>query len=463
MANVFVDSTLLTGLNDGTTWADAYRSIETAMNGSNVAAGDDVWWMNQETSGSLVIIDGPSDKTNPARLHGVKSATTAEPPAQSDLIPGWRTGETRTLANRAYKDTDSPQAETTGTVDVRLRGYVYAYGCRFVTDVDFDPDSALDEGWECEECLFEITRVGSANWHVAAASVSRNKFKYINCGFETNNASNRIQCENSNCELYGLEMIATVVPTVFLSGGSRPTGHLRFIGSDFTGLSTTLINLASVGASEIIFKNCSLHASVALTTGTPNGRYRLEFHGCSSVTGKSSGSILDLDISTNAGDMLEETTAVRTGGANDGAAGAHSWAMTPNVNDTRDNYYSLESSWITGWIEGDGTSKTLTIFIANSGAADYNDDDVWLEAMYPSDAGTSQHTQLTNQMDLLGTPTAVTDDTGSTWGTGGNNHQKLQLTIAPDYEGAIYCRVHFAKNFSSSPETLYVDPKLDIA
>ena len=108
-----------------------------------------------------------------------------------------------------------------------------------------------------------------------------------------------------------------------------------------------------------------------------------------------------------------------------------------------------------------GMSKTVDVYIANSGAGDYNDDDVWLEVFYPSEGGTAQYDNETTQMTLLGTPAAVTNDATSDWstGAGGKNAQKLTATIDPDYQGIAYCRVVFAKNFGATPETLYVDPK----
>ena len=109
-------------------------------------------------------------------------------------------------------------------------------------------------------------------------------------------------------------------------------------------------------------------------------------------------------------------------------------------------------------ITGDGTAQTVSVSIANSGAADYNDDDVWLEIEYPSETGVTQWDSQTSQMALRATPAAVTDDTTSTWGSGGNNPQTLSVSISPDYVGRARCRVMFAKHFGSSPETLYVDP-----
>ena len=61
-------------------------------------------------------------------------------------------------------------------------------------------------------------------------------------------------------------------------------------------------------------------------------------------------------------------------------------------------------------------------------------------------------------MKLQATPSAITTDGVSNWGTGGNNPQKLSVPISPDYNGIVKCRVVFAKNFATNAETLFVDP-----
>jgi hypothetical protein len=264
-------------------------------------------------------------------------------------------------------------------------------------------------------------------------------------------------------ELIGHEYaINTTVPDELVNGSlTLAAGTLRFIGCDLSAMTNALVSLALVSWLDVQFWNCKLGSGVSLVTGAAaDRRFRIENH-YSEVDGtaKTSGqSRQNLEIQTSEGEIVEETTAVRTGGASDGATGAFSHAYTPTANDTRDNYLPLVGPWMYIWIAGDGTSKTLTVYIANSGAGDYQDDEVYLEVLYPSEAGGAQHAHKSNQMGLLGTAANVTDDTTSTWGTGANNPQKLQLTVAPDYEGPLYCRVHFAKNFAASPETLYVDP-----
>lgn len=454
MADVYVDLDLATGLNDGTSWANAYQTIETALNGSNVSAGDDVWVKG--TSGTLsagTALDIVSSaNTNPAKIYGVKSATSNEPPVQSDLIPGWRTGETRTLANRAYKDGDAPLVPHTGNLFVR--GNIHVYGVVFQntsTGTTFfsQSDNCLQV---LEECGIDLDDAGNFN----PCQDVNSKTILKNCGYDTANTSVEIDVANGSVDFFGLELFGPAVPTNLINDVAG--GRTSLIGCDLSAMSGNIFNISGANGGVVILQNSSLHASATVVSGSEAlSPYRRELHHCDSITGKTSGTILTIDITTENGNIAEETTAVRTGGAGDGSS---NWALafTPHPNGTRDNVAGLIGSWMAFKISGDGTSQTVTVYIANSGAGDYNDDDVWLEVMYPSEDGTAQYDNQTTQMNLLGTPTAVTDDTESSWGTGGNNPQQLQASIAPDYVGRAYCRVVFAKNFASTPETLYVDP-----
>ncbi len=242
-----------------------------------------------------------------------------------------------------------------------------------------------------------------------------------------------------------------------------------------------------------------------------------------------------------AGTVDIETTAVRTGGASDGATGGFSYALTAIR--VSDNVVGVISPWMRVWVEGDGAAKTLTVFIANDDTESagnlLQDDEVFLEVGFPSEAGISQydyrpnesaplsgtldydaqsanftvgatltggtsgaHGIITADVDAGSTGTltlegidgtfqndeTITDDNGSpgsatsdgtltttfqsgrmqllgtavnltttseTWGTGANNDQKLTQSIAPDYQGWLYCRVHFSK--SATPPVLFVD------
>ena len=186
--------------------------------------------------------------------------------------------------------------------------------------------------------------------------------------------------------------------------------------------------------------------------------------GCSDTTSQAVGSsIQNYQYSDAFGSIVNESTIVRTGGADDDATGLFSYAMTPNASATLEGSgANLASSWMSVWVAGGAT--TLTVYIANSSAStDYNQDEAWVEFYTPDAGDTAQHDQtfFPAGARLLDSSTAITDDTGSTWGTGGNNHQKFSATVTTGFEGFAYARLHLAKR-EASPTTLYLDPAIAV-
>jgi hypothetical protein len=451
MADIYCDMDLTTGANDGTSWTDAYRTLQAAWASGATAAGDKVWVKGtQSHSGSNVDLSTDADIWGDrVEIIGCKSATTATPPAASDIIPGLATGDT----DRAYDDADVPTFTITDTSDLTFRGVYYCYGIKFVTGTGGNNWDDNDGYARHEECEFETSRVGNSG--------GSGRKEFINCADTHTGSGGQTWSSSAGGLWQGCVLTNSAGVTNMFSD---PRNLCQFEGCDLSDAAHVLLSATSLSGGKITLRNCTLHASFVFQSGSFAGHVVIESFGSDSSSGKTSGSSVQAyDYVSNEGDVVEETTAVRTGGADDGADGGFSYALTPNINETAEPADWLTSPEMMVWVAGDGTSKTLTCYIANSGAADYNNDDVWLEALYPSEAGTAQHDYESNRMVIKGTPTAVTDDASSTWGTGGNNPQKLELTIAPDYEGIVYARVKFAKRFASSPETLYVDPRLEVA
>ncbi len=263
--------------------------------------------------------------------------------------------------------------------------------------------------------------------------------------------------DNAWAEVYGGKFTNDAGVSQSIMGSQAYTVTVQ--GQDLSDAAHIIIKIdTALSHSNARFWNCQLHASTVLGSGSRGiNTYRVELYQCANITSKTSGQITNFDILTEAGDITDETTAFRTGGASDGDT-PYSIAMTPLADGTRGQHYGLEGPWMY-FKATKGTSKTVTVYIANSGAGDYDDDEVWLEVYYPSEIGTAAYSFETTKVELLSTPSVVADDTGSTWGTGGSNHQKLVATINPDYDGIAQCRVIFGKAFASSPETLYVDPQ----
>lgn len=459
MADVYVDSTLATGLNDGTSWANAYQSIITALNGTNVVSGDDVWWQNGETTTAAVVLTGGQTVSNPVKVYGVLDATTAEPPATADLIPGFRTGaDPATEADAAYNDAGIPSlTNTSASNDIKIDRAFYFYGCKFVAADEIWPGSSnIDNDVYFEECYLAFDTLRSGSTSSGAAFIT-----LYNCQCELQLGNEAFAVQDTGVVVVNGGKITSA------AGANTGIWHECHRGEikncDLSDQSHTLLKTNASDDADPIYMNCKLHASTVLASASLSDTYAVKAYGCSSATGKGTGATFqEFDMASNAGVITEETTVVRTGGATDGATGTWSYAMTPAVDGTRDGFMPLIGEWQEFYFEGDGTAQTVNVFICNSaseaGANLYQDNDISLEVESPSAAGTAQWDVNTTIYDLQGTPANVTTD-GSTWGAGGNNKQVLQQSISGDYTGILRCRVKLFKNYGASPVTAYIDPR----
>ena len=473
MADFFVDETH-TNNGDGDGWADqvgaggAFNTLESAL--SAASGGDNVYVRAGSTpSGATRTFTGPLTIGNPVHVLGVKAATTAAPPVQADLVPGILTGD----ATRAYDQTAGNAAPTMGAGGTDILDFVgalYFYGIKFTAGgaVRFGAN-AVGQQQRFDECDFQ--------WG------SSDRFEIRLFGHASDNVWRRCQLTfaNATTQRLGLGNFARLVDCEFTFQASLPallidlmqSGAVATLDScDLSGFTGTVIDIsdADTRGLKLDILNSVLNASATLFAGAPStaSRYIVQYFGTEEDgTAKTAGeSRRQMQIETHAGTVLNDTSFTRAGGANDGASGAFARKMTPHVNMTREGYVGLSGPWENVWIAGDGTSKTLSAYIANNGGADLQDDEVALEITYPSEAGGAKHDYKTSLMRLLGTPADVTDDTTSDWNSGGagsNNAQTLSLSIAPDYEGPLRWRIIFYKRFAASPDSLYYDPKADIS
>ena len=470
MGHAYTDQDLSTGANDGTSWADAYQVLATAMADGTLPAGTDLWVQGTGVITGNVSYFGSTDPANPIRVHAVKLGTTNEPPFQSDLVVGLRSGD----ASPAHENTPVKITGGVGfTITFQRHRYFYGFSFDPGAFVKCGDTGSLLSGCCFDECEFIIGSGDEFGGHflsfggIGEGGGGLNILE--NCSIKIDNSGNFIKIATHggtvkfNSCIFPAGGLSNWTTLLKFDSGASPI--IEFNGCDVSLGATALADVTGMSGGYVKFKNCKTHASAALITGTiTTTNFRVENHGSSTQTGLGSGdSVQALRIETENGTIENEVTAVRTNGAGDKATGLFSWKLTPGVEDTQDNYAGLESSEIHGWVKGDGTSKVLTVYIANSGSGDYKNNEVYLKAFFPDAAGTAQYDYVTTQMELLDTPANITDDTDSTWGTGANNPQKLQVSIAPDYQGSLRWQVFFAKNFSSSPESLYVCPRAAIS
>lgn len=425
--------------NTGLSWAQAMDTLSNLI--AKMSAGD-IGYIRQGTTdnyATAVTFTSPGDDVSGITLVGVKSGTVAEPPAKSDM---------------SVRGTDTLARITTNTAQT-----LYFENGFTLYGLDFDTGSA-------------ILGLQAGSW-----------VRAFGCRFDSGGSNLRLWGNNNYLQAWDCEFAGSVMePTGFagaleVTGGeitmtsvnyaiacTNYIGRVILKGVDFSGGSSNNIFEGGIGDGDFHAENCKLKTGMGLTNGAPT-RFNLLLRavGCSDNTAaKGSGtSYQEYESATPAGTVDIETTAVRTNGSDDGASGGYSFALTPYVSETRETLQFVSSPWLRAWVPG-GASKTLTVYIANSGAADYNEDDVWCEFLTPDDGDSAQH-DFSIEPDGykgaadLNSATAIPDDTGSTWGTGGNNPQKFEFTTTPGFEGWVLARVHFAKRFTSSPETLYVD------
>ena len=460
MANVYVDLELATGDDDGSSWANAYQTMAAVAAG--VSAGDIVYLQGDATGLSTQAWNFPhTDVNNPVIILGCKEGTSAEPPAQSDLVPGWRTGD----ASRAWEQTAGNAAPTIQlnsdtSQDVAIRGCLYIYGVRMYCDDDFQfTSTSVGASIVLEECTIGVGQGGAGDLRLQLTqNGSQGHFRALNCeiDFGTNTGTALAETQGMDGEFIGCVWNGADGQSIYRQDGNSLSGTMLFHGCDFSDSNYTLAGTFMRGV-RCIFRNCKLNASTTLLTSPQSTRSVVELIDCSSETGIGTGeSVQTYARSEEAGTLTVETTIVRTGGADDGADGAFSYKITPSSGDTVPNYHGFRGPELSTRVEGDGTAKTVSVYINNASGSDLNNDDVWLEVLYPSADGDAAHDWVTTQMDLLDTPAAITDDSTSWGASDPGNAQVLSASISPDYTGLVICRVIVA---TGGTDAVYVDPR----
>lgn len=452
MADAYVDleQTASTATSPYDTWAKAAADMQTAItqagSGGRVFVridGDGVG-TTKDTAASIRTLTFPGTDQVPFGLYGVKDATTAAPPTDSDLcVRG-------TDVLPVYEATGGANDITIDEASANTRTHITIHGIRF--------DSA-------DDIIFGFTTSGflsdcELNFDAVRVSNEGN-YLLVNCDFEFLGTGSNLRVAPGYLTIVG-GVLSGAVPTILVD--ATFAGTIEFHGIDLSAVTGTLMDFTSATALFVKIVHCKLATGVTRITGTVKTTEAfIEVIGSSDETGLGSGeSVRDYAKEYFRGTILNEATIIRTGGANDGVAG-FSYAIKPRADSTKEGMLSLATPLFGGLVEGDGsTSKDFTFYIANDSGSDLTKADAWPELFIPSASGVTQHDFDISERTVIDASAAdIADDTASDWstGAGGKNAQKIVITLTPDYTGPVYGRMHFAQKGTT---TLYSDPKIDV-
>lgn len=421
--------------NDGSTWALA--KLTPAGLASVLAASEYGFIQGTiHTQASTLTLSFAGRPQTPNIVIGVAIGTTNEPPVLSDLA------------------VTKPIIETTGNSDINFgaNSAVTMFNTELIAgdNINTGNNSILT-------FLTCVLKLADDFWCNDESII-----KVIDSEFRPANSFVNVTVnDEASFEMIGGTIILDGATPAKLVGTTE--GLVSFNGVDMTD--TSSMALASSGMkSHLKIYNCGISATVVLYETTANVLSSVEIVAGDSLTTRSdAASIRDYMYEDAFGTIDADFVQIRTGGASDEASGEFSYAMTPNANATLESSNAtLKSPEIAVWVIAG--SQTLTIYIANDGGVDYNEDEVWIEMLTPNANDQANHELnfFPGDARLFPSTTPITDDTTSVWGGTAANRQKLAIAVNPGFEGEARVRLHLAKR-QATPDTLFLSPKIIVS
>lgn len=428
MATYYVDSNA-TGLNDGSSWTDAWTSLGSSL---SVAGGDKVLVANNHSetlAGNTVYSWTNATLSNPIQVISTNPSNGSYTPATTIQIDG----------AASYYD-------LTISANVIFHGIYLKANDLLLSCTSGNPLAFID-------CKFDWALSGEFS---IGSTTEAGFVKFTGCQFDYSGSAGNMVAYLARAADAVFDSCSWTkgVPNYIFSYagfGRAYSTNLSFMNCDLSDFDTVFSGSANLSSSVVKLIKCKLKTGQTVFPATiayNNYGYIFESSDSASLSSRCEGLH---SVESSAGQVTYSSTEYRANGANDGDA-QYSWKMASSS--TSSYIDSLSAVEIAKNVEIG--SQTITVYIA--GGASLNDDDFWVEVESPSEevSPTAQGKFRTTKPDPLATPTALTSDTSSWTGTGVGTKQKVEVAISPTIAGTVTVRCYLAKPST----TVYVDPKI---
>jgi hypothetical protein len=446
MSNYYVRSGA-TGGADGSTWADAFVSIQAAL--AVAVSGDTLWVANDHanTTSGAYILTGPTTGVGVLIL-GVNTNSTepptglASPPTALEEIGA--SNAKLTITGRIFFDSIIFKSSTsTGSSALFALGSNIPYSLYFL---------------RCYLHSLTTSSLGGIRLGpIVATTNDDGQIVIEDSSFLTTTTTRMFEvCHGrtiiKNCTLDS----AGATPTQIFTQRVGINGDVVLDSSDLSGESFSyMMDVSGAGLSRVMIRNLKLPSGTVISTGTADGPGGpiVAMHNCAS------GDVYtNMGRSEPAGTQVEETTLVRTGGSDVSyRIDTNALAAYPNV-----PFTSSEGAMHNSVT----TEQTLTVEIlhdtnvaAGQGSGtdfDFTNAEVYLRVMALTTAGFPLGEWMSDaSADVFATPTDQ-DASSEAWTTTGMTtpvKQKLSVTFTAAEAGYLHWEVCVA----AASKTLYVD------
>ena len=431
MADIYLSSVDGDNADNGSTWALAKATLVAAL----TAAG----------AGGRVFVDHAHAETQAGGMTLASPGTAASPTL---VICVDRTGNPEPPTARA----------TTGTVtstagNVAHTGVAYVYGLT-VSGANIQLPSSGGHSWVYEESVLAVTASGGAMIFGDGSVNVVQAVLLINTDLSFNNTSQEIR----PWEVFdwkGGAVVGATVPTTLFDLFGRHMVIVQNVDLSALGSGKNLCDVARASG-NILFLDCKLGASVAITTGTfagPRGAH------VEVINSDSADTNYRFHRQNYQATETQETTIVRTGGASDGTT-TFSRKVVSTANVTK--VFPYEGMWIELWNETVGSAQTATVEIITDNVT-LTDAEAWLEVEYLGTSGFPLGLFANDRVadPIFGTPANQATSTvdWTTTGLATPIKQKLGVAFTAQEKGLVRARVVVAK----ASTTVYYDPLITLS